>query len=84
MWHFSISQSQVGGSGGWMEADVDDVFVVFDARFVVAFFADSSVAAPSTIASGASGGMGMGCVWLGVDIWRLGEGLGIQDDTAKV
>ena len=26
----------------------------------------------------------MGCVWLGVDIWQLGEGLGIEDDTAKV
>ena len=67
-----------------MEADVDDVFVVFDACFVVAFFAAPAVAAPSKIAPGADGGMGMGCVWLGVDMWQLGEGLGSEDDAAKV
>ena len=65
-WNFSIAQSQVGGSGGWIEADVNDVPVVFDARFVVAFFAAPAVAAPSKNAPGAGGGMCTGCVWLGV------------------
>jgi hypothetical protein len=69
MWHFSIAQSQVGGSGGWVEADVDADFFVFDARFVGAFFAAPALAAPSKIAPGAGGGMGTGCVRLGVDIW---------------
>ena len=67
-----------------MEAYVDDVPVVFDVRFVVAFFAAPALAAPSKIAPGAGGGIGTGCVWLGVDIWRLGEGLWIEDDAAKV
>ena len=58
-WHFSIAQSQIGGSGSWMEADVDDVPVVFDVRFVVAA---PALAAPSKIAPGAGGGMGTDCV----------------------
>ena len=67
-----------------MEADVDDVPVVFDVRFVVAFFAAPDLAAPSKIAPSAGGGMGTGCVWLGVDIWRLEDGLGSVDDTEKI
>ena len=67
-----------------MEADVDDVPVVFDVRFVVAFFGAPALAAPSKIVPGAGGGMGTGCVLLGVDIWQLEEGLGSVDDTEKV